>query len=67
MTCEICFSQVLEMNIIDKTKFATFSNSAFIMNYSFNMDSKLDRSVEGLLVERALNTQNMKPHTAGGT
>ena len=38
------------MNIIDKTKFATFSNSAFIMNYSFNMDSKLDRSVEGQLV-----------------
>jgi len=51
VTCQVCFSQVLEVNIIDKTKFATFSNSAFIMNYSLNMDSKLDRSVEGLLVE----------------
>jgi len=50
MTCEVCFSQVLEINLIDLNKFATFSNSAFVMNYSFNMDSKLDRSVEGLLV-----------------
>ena len=47
------------MNIIDKTKFATFSNSAFIMNYSFNMDSKLDRSVEGLLVIYVLNSGSL--------
>ena len=38
------------MKIIAKTKLATFSNCGFIMDYSFNMDSKLDRSVEGLLV-----------------
>jgi len=38
------------MNIIAETKFATFSNCVFIMDYSLNIDSKLDRSVEGLLV-----------------
>jgi len=44
---EVCFSQVLEMNIIVEIKFATFSNSAFITYYTFNIDSKLDRSVKG--------------------
>jgi len=30
-------------------KFAAFSNSTFIIYYTCNIDSKLDRSVEGLL------------------
>ena len=47
VTHEVCFSQVLEMNIIVEIKFATFSNSAFIIYYTFNIGSKLDRSVKG--------------------
>jgi len=31
-------------------EFAAFSNSTFIICYTCNIDSKLDRSVEGLLV-----------------
>jgi len=38
------------MDSIAKTEFATFSNTVFIMDDSFNMNSRLDRSVEGLLV-----------------
>ena len=47
------------MNIIAKTIFRTFSNSVLIMNYSFKMDSKLDRSVEGLLVIYVLNSGSL--------
>ena len=50
VTYEFCFSQILGINIIAQTKFAIFSNRAFIIYYVFNIDSKLDQSVEGLLV-----------------
>ena len=40
------------MDSIAKTQFATFSNSAFIMDDSFKMNSRLDRSVKGPLVRR---------------
>jgi len=48
------------MDSIAKTQFATFSNSAFIMDDSFNMNSRLDRSVKGPLVYICTGQFNLK-------
>jgi len=52
VTYKVCFSQVLEMNEYNSgdIKFAAFSNSTFMIYHTLKIDSKLDRSVEGLLV-----------------
>ena len=51
VTHDVCFFQVLEVNIIAESKFATFSNSTFIIYYDFNIDFKPDWSVKGLLIQ----------------